>query len=92
LGHPQVAINIAQWISPEFDVMVSKWIFELFLTGSLDLNKEKTSKELDDIFENKRLSLDIQPYLAKDLLYFFEFTPDKEYLADKRDLKLHQGR
>jgi len=23
-GHPQVAINIAQWISPEFDVQVSK--------------------------------------------------------------------
>jgi hypothetical protein len=28
-GHPQIAVNIAQWISPEFDVKVSKWVFEL---------------------------------------------------------------
>ena len=24
-GHPQVAINVAQWVSPEFDVKVSKY-------------------------------------------------------------------
>ena len=30
-GHPQVAINVAQWISPEFDVKVSKWTRELTL-------------------------------------------------------------
>ena len=27
LTHPQVAINIAQWISPKFDVKVSGWIY-----------------------------------------------------------------
>lgn len=26
--HPQVAINLAQWASPKFAVLVSKWIFE----------------------------------------------------------------
>ncbi len=52
-GHPQVAINSAQWISPEFDVQVSKWIFELLLTGKVELGKEKSNKELDEIYEEK---------------------------------------
>ena len=26
--HPQVAIHLAQWLSPKFAVMVSKWVFE----------------------------------------------------------------
>lgn len=26
--HPQVAINLAQWASPKFAVLVSKWVFE----------------------------------------------------------------
>ncbi|AFZ04514.1 ParB/RepB/Spo0J family partition protein [Calothrix sp. PCC 6303] len=26
-GHPQVAINCGQWCSPEFAVLVSKWVF-----------------------------------------------------------------
>ena len=38
-AHPQVAINIAQWISPEFDVLVSKWVYEIMLTGKVDENK-----------------------------------------------------
>jgi len=81
-GHPQVAINIAQWISPEFDVQVSKWIFELMLTGRVELGKEKTNVELEDIFQTKRLSLDYQQHLGKDLLYFFEFTPTMDSLED----------
>ena len=30
--HPQVAINLAQWLSAEFAVLVSKWVFE-WLSG-----------------------------------------------------------
>ena len=37
--HPRVAINIAQWISPEFDVKVSGWIYELLTTGSVRLER-----------------------------------------------------
>jgi len=81
-GHPQVAINIAQWISPEFDVQVSKWIFELMLTGRVELGKEKTNAELEDIFETQRVSLDYQHHLGKDVLYFFEFIPDRNGLED----------
>ena len=52
-GHPQVAINIAQWISPEFDVQVSKWIFELLITGKVELGKEKSNEELENIYKEK---------------------------------------
>jgi hypothetical protein len=31
--HPQVAINLGQWASPKFAVLVSKWIFE-WMSGS----------------------------------------------------------
>ena len=55
--HPQVAINIAQWISPEFDVKVSAWIYELVLTGKVELGKEKTNEELLKIQQDfKQLS------------------------------------
>jgi hypothetical protein len=36
-GHPQVAINVAQWISTEFDVRVSKWVSQLMVTVSVTL-------------------------------------------------------
>ena len=52
-AHPQVAINIAQWISPEFDVQVSKWIYELCVTGSVSLDTEKTTQEIDNILKEK---------------------------------------
>ena len=80
-GHPQVAINIAQWISPHFDVQVSKWIFELMLTGRVELGKEKTNEELEMIQE-QRLSIGIEPYLTNDITYIFEFTPEKEHLKN----------
>jgi hypothetical protein len=44
-AHPQVAINIAQWISPEFDVLVSKWVFEIMLTGKVDLSEPSNTSE-----------------------------------------------
>ncbi|HEX8583844.1 MAG TPA: KilA-N domain-containing protein [Allosphingosinicella sp.] len=31
--HPQVAMNLAQWLSPEFAVLVSEWVFD-WLTGN----------------------------------------------------------
>jgi len=55
-AHPQVAINIAQWISPEFDVLVSKWVYEIMLTGKVDIRNNKTTQELDIMNkENKSL-------------------------------------
>jgi hypothetical protein len=35
--HPKVALNLAQWCSAEFGVMVSCWIEELLTTGSVSI-------------------------------------------------------
>lgn len=32
--HPQVAINLAQWLSPKFAVLVSKWVME-WMSGNI---------------------------------------------------------
>jgi hypothetical protein len=37
--HPQVAINLAQWASPKFAVLVSKWVFEWISGGIKDSYK-----------------------------------------------------
>ena len=60
--HPQVSINIAQWISPRFDVKVSGWVYEIMMTGKVDITNTKTYKELQK--ENKDKELKIQ-YLTK---------------------------
>lgn len=33
-SHPHVAINLGQWASPQFAVLVSKWVFEWMSGGS----------------------------------------------------------
>ena len=60
--HPQVAINIAQWISPNFDVKVSSWVYEVMMTGKVDITNTKSYKELQK--ENKNKELKIQ-FLTK---------------------------
>ena len=54
-AHPQVAINIAQWISPEFDVLVSKWVYQIMLTGKVDVRDNKTTQELDQMNKENKL-------------------------------------
>ncbi|MEN8221287.1 MAG: KilA-N domain-containing protein [Pseudomonadota bacterium] len=53
--HPQVAINLAQWCSPEFAVLVSKWVFELLTTGRVDLQPQtppqSTMSEVAETFK-----------------------------------------
>jgi hypothetical protein len=60
--HPYVAINIAQWISPKFDVKVSTWVYEVMITGKIDITKTKSFKQLQ--LENQEKQLKIQ-YLTK---------------------------
>jgi hypothetical protein len=62
-GHPQVAINIAQWVSPEFDVQISKWVFELLTMGRVDLGKEISTKEIETKFHNQIRDLEVQHQL-----------------------------
>ena len=56
--HPQVAINIAQWVSPQFDVKVSAWIYEVMMTGKVDITNTKSYRQLQ--LENKDHKLKIQ--------------------------------
>jgi hypothetical protein len=60
--HPQVAINIAQWISPRFDVKVSGWVYEVMMTGKVDITNTKSYKQLQ--LENKDHKIKIK-YLTK---------------------------
>jgi hypothetical protein len=61
-GIPQIAINIAYWLSPEFQVQVTKWIYELGLMGKVELGNERSLSELDstllDQAQNKILELE----------------------------------
>ena len=56
-AHPQVAINIAQWVSPIFDVKVSRWIYELMVAGRVELGKEKTNEELESLYKEQITNL-----------------------------------
>jgi|GEM_PF-7084574 len=38
-GHPKIAINFAQWCSPEFAVIVTDWVFEWITTGQNPLQQ-----------------------------------------------------
>lgn len=71
-AHPRVAINIAQWISPEFDVKVSKWIYEIILTGSFAIQKEKTNLELEKL-------------AAQNLIYAKKIDSLEKKLLEKRE-------
>jgi hypothetical protein len=60
--HPQVAINIAQWISPKFDVKVSGLVYEIMMTGKVDITNTTSFKELHK--QNRTKDIKIQ-YLTK---------------------------
>ena len=60
--HPQVAINIAQWISPAFDVKVSAWVYEVMMTGKVDITSTKSYRQLQEENKDKQLKIN---YLTK---------------------------
>ena len=47
--HPQVAINLAQWLSPEFAVLISKWVFEWMLAPKVSKKKEPRQFNAEEI-------------------------------------------
>lgn len=60
--HPRVAINIAQWVSPEFDVAVSGWIHQLLSEGSVKLQRPvKCLTNLSDIdIEAEEMEIELE--------------------------------
>lgn len=77
----KIALHLAQWISPEFYTQVTSWIEEILLTGNVEMGKEKTSKELDNIFHSKT-GMNTLPYEKKDVVYALEFTPNDDVEID----------
>jgi hypothetical protein len=73
--HPYVAVNIAQWISPQFDVKISSWIYEVMLTGKIDIGKTKSFQQLQ--LENKEQKLKIQQLTKK----YVKSQPRIQYTA-----------
>jgi hypothetical protein len=65
--HPQVAVNIAQWISPEFDVRISAWIYEMMMTGTVNITSTKTYLELqaENAGNEKRVKYLERKYLKR---------------------------
>ncbi len=51
--HRKVGYHLAQWISPEFSVKVSTILDELFITGSVVLGKEKSTNEVEMMYQNQ---------------------------------------
>ena len=48
--HPDLAVQLAQWLSPSFSIQVSRWIRELLYTGSVKIERPvKHIMELKDI-------------------------------------------
>ena len=95
--HPQVAINIAQWISPQFDIKVSAWVFEVMMSGKIDITNTKSYRELQKDNKNKQLKIQLmtkkyvkkQPrikYEEKNVLYILttaNMKKERRYILGK---------
>ena len=46
--HPIIALHVAQWISPQTTVNMLGWMFELVLTGTVDVSTDASTKELHE--------------------------------------------
>jgi hypothetical protein len=87
--HPQVAINIAQWISPYFDVKVSAWVYEIYLTGKVDISNTKTYHELKQENKNKELKITFltNKYVKKQKRKDFKNDNNVIYILTTENLK-----
>ena len=56
--HPYVAINLAQWCSSVFAVLVTNWIYELLTTNSVSLNPEQSKQKSAQLIQAKSNELD----------------------------------
>lgn len=84
--HPLVAINIAQWASTKFEVRVVSWIYELFLTGSVDINTTHTISTLDNI-RYQQLELEhtkLKEYLIQREQEYYNLEVKHERLKEKK--------
>jgi len=56
--HPYASIHLAIWCSPDFAVIVTKWVFELLTKGTVSLNPDKSHQEITTFAEEQAKKLD----------------------------------
>ena len=57
--HPYVAINIAQWASPDFAAQVCIWVFEIIVTGKVDSSNPTDYNILQEKFQKSLQELEV---------------------------------
>jgi len=81
--HPRIAVNIAQWISPLFDVQVSGWVYEIAVTGKVIIGQEKTYQQLLELqSENKQLKNENWKLKQKKQYHKFKKGPTFYIISD----------
>lgn len=81
--HPRLAVNIAQWISPIFDVQVSGWVYEIAVTGKVTVGQEKTYQQLLELqSENKQLKNENWKLKQKKQYHKFKKGPTFYIISD----------
>jgi KilA domain-containing protein len=63
--HPQVAVNLAQWCSPRFAVLVSAWVVEWATTGENPLHKIPITSLYNNEPLQKAVSITYHTYLSR---------------------------
>lgn len=97
-AHPDVAIQIAQWIDDFFALQVSSWIRELGTSGKVILGKEKTEEQLIELqrqlLEQKEIFKQLEKKHNK-LLYKRQYHKLKEgpgfYIVSTNDGRFKIG-
>jgi hypothetical protein len=82
--HPDLAVQLAQWISPSFSLQVSRWIRELLLTGKVELGKEKSNEELENVYKEKLAEMGNQLENAKNEFKVLSKTHNSMLKRQKR--------
>lgn len=67
--HPQISINLAQWCSPKFAMLVTEWIFELMSKGHVSLNAQPTLNNPElETYITARVRDEVRNALAKPII------------------------
>ena len=82
--HPDLAVQLAQWLSPSFSLQVSRWIRELLLTGKVELGNEKSNEELENVYKEKLAEMGNQLENAKNEFKVLSKTHNSMLKRQKR--------
>jgi hypothetical protein len=52
-GHPQLAIKCAAWCSPDFEVLVTTWVYEILTTGKVELDLDRVKNMASSVAIDK---------------------------------------